>query len=156
MYMYVLCLWVFQYVLIHSPVSCFFKALRAFFRTGTTKIIVIIIIIIIICVVLSFCWTLFFQIVPDRSTFSTHECIYPAGFCSTRVFASMSSPQEKCLYTCKISDCGDVPEVFHLTQICLSRQSLYCSDIYTWGDPSVYCTDVPETIHPFTAQVYLR
>ena len=57
---------------------------------------------------------MFFQIVPDRSTFNTHECIYPAGFCSTRVFASMTCPQEKCLYTCKISDCGDLPEVVHL------------------------------------------
>lgn len=53
----------------------------------------------------------FEQIVPDRNTFHTHECIYPAGFCSTRVYASMVRPEEKCLYTCKISDCGDEPEV---------------------------------------------
>ncbi|KAK7091985.1 transforming growth factor beta regulator 1-like [Littorina saxatilis] len=50
------------------------------------------------------------EIVPDRSSFNTHECIYPAGFCSTRVYASLTQPQDKCLYTCKISDCGDIPE----------------------------------------------
>ncbi|XP_025102061.1 transforming growth factor beta regulator 1-like isoform X2 [Pomacea canaliculata] len=50
------------------------------------------------------------EIVPDRSTFFTHDCIYPAGFCSTRVYASMTRPEEKCLYTCKISDSGDLPE----------------------------------------------
>ncbi|XP_076457807.1 transforming growth factor beta regulator 1-like [Babylonia areolata] len=50
------------------------------------------------------------EIVPDRNTFNSHDCIYPAGFCSTRVYASMTRPHEKCLYTCKISDCGDLPE----------------------------------------------
>lgn len=50
------------------------------------------------------------EIVPDRGAFHTHECIYPAGFCSTRVYASIIRPQEKCLFTCKISDLGDIPE----------------------------------------------
>ncbi|KAL8587199.1 hypothetical protein ACOMHN_013285 [Nucella lapillus] len=50
------------------------------------------------------------EIVPDRTTFNSHDCIYPAGFCSTRVFASMTRPYDKCLYTCKISDCRDLPE----------------------------------------------
>ncbi|KAK7497148.1 hypothetical protein BaRGS_00011678 [Batillaria attramentaria] len=50
------------------------------------------------------------EIVPDRNTFHTQLCIYPVGFCSTRVYASMTRPQDKCLYTCKISDAGDQPE----------------------------------------------
>ncbi|KAK7105167.1 hypothetical protein V1264_016581 [Littorina saxatilis] len=51
------------------------------------------------------------EIVPDQSSFNTHECIYPAGFCSTGVYASLTQPQDKCLYTRKITHRGDKPEV---------------------------------------------
>ena len=37
--------------------------------------------------------------------------IYPVGFCSTRVFASMKNPEQQCLYTCQIKDCGAGPQV---------------------------------------------
>lgn len=40
------------------------------------------------------------------------ECaIYPVGFCSTRVFASMKNPDQQCLYTCQIKDGGNGPKV---------------------------------------------
>ncbi|KAG7278509.1 hypothetical protein CRUP_004118 [Coryphaenoides rupestris] len=36
--------------------------------------------------------------------------IYPVGFCSTRVFASMKNPEQQCLYTCQIKDGGAGPQ----------------------------------------------
>ncbi|XP_018424097.1 PREDICTED: transforming growth factor beta regulator 1 [Nanorana parkeri] len=44
------------------------------------------------------------EIVPDRSGFHDRSAIYPVGFCSTRVYASMRNPEQKCLYTCQIKD----------------------------------------------------
>ncbi|XP_073513484.1 transforming growth factor beta regulator 1 [Phyllobates terribilis] len=44
------------------------------------------------------------EIVSDRSSFHDKAAIYPVGFCSTRVFVSMRSPEQKCLYTCQIKD----------------------------------------------------
>ncbi|XP_060068228.1 transforming growth factor beta regulator 1-like isoform X2 [Ylistrum balloti] len=49
------------------------------------------------------------EIVTDRPGFHTPKCIYPEGYCSTRVFASTSGDDQKCLYTCKISDSGKGP-----------------------------------------------
>ncbi|OWF51415.1 Transforming growth factor beta regulator 1 [Mizuhopecten yessoensis] len=49
------------------------------------------------------------EIVTDRPGFHTPKCIYPEGYCSTRVFASTSGDDQKCLYTCKISDGGKGP-----------------------------------------------
>lgn len=44
------------------------------------------------------------EIVSDRSSFHDRTAIYPVGFCSTRVYVSMRSPDQKCLYTCQIKD----------------------------------------------------
>lgn len=44
------------------------------------------------------------EIVSDRSSFHDRAAIYPVGFCSTRVYVSMRSPEQKCLYTCQIKD----------------------------------------------------
>ncbi|KAK2153052.1 hypothetical protein LSH36_309g00035 [Paralvinella palmiformis] len=49
------------------------------------------------------------EIVVERATFHSTEHIYPAGFCSTRVYASIHKPEEHCLYTCKIIDNGSGP-----------------------------------------------
>ncbi|KAK3610418.1 hypothetical protein CHS0354_016597 [Potamilus streckersoni] len=49
------------------------------------------------------------EIMPDRPGFHTSTCIYPIGFCSTRLFASTHDPQKPCLYTCKVSDGGSGP-----------------------------------------------
>lgn len=51
------------------------------------------------------------QIVTDRMLFHDECAIYPAGFCSTRVFAGMKSPDQQCLYTCQIKDVGAGPQV---------------------------------------------
>ncbi|XP_041373091.1 transforming growth factor beta regulator 1-like isoform X1 [Gigantopelta aegis] len=48
------------------------------------------------------------EIVSDRLGFHSTESIYPEGYCSTRLYASMKLDQT-CLYTCKISDDGSGP-----------------------------------------------
>lgn len=50
------------------------------------------------------------EIITDRSLFHDETAIYPVGFCSTRVFASMKNPDQKCLYTCQIKDGGQGPQ----------------------------------------------
>ncbi|KAL6116402.1 tbrg1 [Pungitius sinensis] len=50
------------------------------------------------------------EIVTDRMLFHDECAIYPAGFCSTRVFAGMKSPDQQCLYTCQIKDVGAGPQ----------------------------------------------
>lgn len=50
------------------------------------------------------------EIITDRVHFHDESAIYPAGFCSTRVFASMKSPDQQCLYTCQIKDGGTGPQ----------------------------------------------
>ena len=47
------------------------------------------------------------EIVPDQLSFHCAESIYPAGYCITRVYASLHKIDAKCLYTCKISDTDD-------------------------------------------------
>lgn len=54
------------------------------------------------------------QIVSDRSGFYDRSAIYPVGFCSTRVYASMRNPEQKCLYTCQIKDGWTRPQVTNL------------------------------------------
>ncbi|XP_077467480.1 uncharacterized protein LOC144083466 [Stigmatopora argus] len=44
------------------------------------------------------------EIITDRMFFHDECAIYPVGFCSTRVFASMKNPELQCLYTCQIKD----------------------------------------------------
>ncbi|XP_041850927.1 transforming growth factor beta regulator 1 isoform X2 [Melanotaenia boesemani] len=50
------------------------------------------------------------EIITDRMFFHDECAIYPVGFCSTRVFASMKNPEQQCLYTCQIKDGGTGPQ----------------------------------------------
>ncbi|XP_036440911.1 transforming growth factor beta regulator 1 isoform X2 [Colossoma macropomum] len=50
------------------------------------------------------------EIITDRAHFHDENAIYPVGFCSTRVFASMKNPGQQCLYTCQIKDGGQGPQ----------------------------------------------
>ncbi|KAJ8280903.1 hypothetical protein GJAV_G00060790 [Gymnothorax javanicus] len=50
------------------------------------------------------------EIITDRVHFHDESAIYPVGFCSTRVFASMKNPELHCLYTCQIKDGGSGPQ----------------------------------------------
>ncbi|XP_069803551.1 transforming growth factor beta regulator 1 [Dendropsophus ebraccatus] len=50
------------------------------------------------------------EIISDRSNFHDKTAIYPVGFCSTRVYVSMRSPEQKCLYTCQIKDGWSGPQ----------------------------------------------
>ncbi|XP_047450800.1 transforming growth factor beta regulator 1 isoform X2 [Mugil cephalus] len=50
------------------------------------------------------------EIITDRMLFHDECAIYPVGFCSTRIFASMKNPDLQCLYTCQIKDGGTGPQ----------------------------------------------
>ncbi|XP_036894215.1 transforming growth factor beta regulator 1 [Sturnira hondurensis] len=50
------------------------------------------------------------EIITDRPGFHDESAIYPVGFCSTRIYASMKHPDQKCLYTCQIKDGGVQPQ----------------------------------------------
>ncbi|AWO99381.1 putative transforming growth factor beta regulator 1 [Scophthalmus maximus] len=50
------------------------------------------------------------EIITDRMLFNDECAIYPVGFCSTRVFASMKNSDQQCLYTCQIKDGGTGPK----------------------------------------------
>ncbi|XP_066565504.1 transforming growth factor beta regulator 1 [Amia ocellicauda] len=50
------------------------------------------------------------EIITDRLHFHDESAIYPVGFCSTRMFASMKNPEQQCLYTCQIKDGGGGPQ----------------------------------------------
>uniref|UniRef100_A0A3Q4HPR6 Transforming growth factor beta regulator 1 n=1 Tax=Neolamprologus brichardi TaxID=32507 RepID=A0A3Q4HPR6_NEOBR len=50
------------------------------------------------------------EIITDRMLFHDECAIYPVGFCSTRIFASMKNPEQQCLYTCQIKDGGTGPQ----------------------------------------------
>ncbi|XP_064424774.1 transforming growth factor beta regulator 1 isoform X2 [Latimeria chalumnae] len=50
------------------------------------------------------------EIITDRPRFHDQSAIYPVGFCSTRVYASIKNPEQKCLYTCQIKDGGIGPQ----------------------------------------------
>ncbi|KAM9660383.1 transforming growth factor beta regulator 1 [Trichechus inunguis] len=50
------------------------------------------------------------EIITDRPGFHDESAIYPVGYCSTRVYASMKCPDQKCLYTCQIKDGGLQPQ----------------------------------------------
>nr|XP_019950837.1 PREDICTED: transforming growth factor beta regulator 1 isoform X1 [Paralichthys olivaceus]XP_019950838.1 PREDICTED: transforming growth factor beta regulator 1 isoform X1 [Paralichthys olivaceus]XP_019950839.1 PREDICTED: transforming growth factor beta regulator 1 isoform X1 [Paralichthys olivaceus] len=50
------------------------------------------------------------EIITDRMLFHDECAIYPVGFCSTRVFASMKNADQQCLYTCQIKDGGTGPK----------------------------------------------
>lgn len=48
-------------------------------------------------------------IIVDRLGYHTENWIYPIGYVSTRIYGHIKEPHRKCLYTCKIIDCGDYP-----------------------------------------------
>ncbi|XP_014704024.1 transforming growth factor beta regulator 1 [Equus asinus] len=50
------------------------------------------------------------EIITDRPGFHDESAIYPVGYCSTRIYASMKCPDQKCLYTCQIKDGGLQPQ----------------------------------------------
>ncbi|KAJ8680228.1 hypothetical protein QAD02_016015 [Eretmocerus hayati] len=49
------------------------------------------------------------DIVTDRPGYHTEDLIFPVGYCSTRVYASLKDARMKSLYTCKILDGGVRP-----------------------------------------------
>ncbi|XP_015519696.1 transforming growth factor beta regulator 1-like [Neodiprion pinetum] len=49
------------------------------------------------------------EVVSDRIAYHTEDLIYPVGYCSTRMFASLRDAHTKSLYTCKILDGGSNP-----------------------------------------------
>ncbi|XP_038062703.1 uncharacterized protein LOC119733188 [Patiria miniata] len=49
------------------------------------------------------------QIITDRPAYHGEHCIYPAGFCSSRMYTSAKDPNVTCLYTCKVLDAGQQP-----------------------------------------------
>lgn len=49
------------------------------------------------------------EICFDRSGYHTENWIYPIGFVSTRIFGHIKDPEQKCVYTCKITDGGEFP-----------------------------------------------
>lgn len=49
------------------------------------------------------------DLITDRPSFHTEDLIYPVGFCSTRVYGSLSDPSTPCIYTCTILDGGVGP-----------------------------------------------
>uniref|UniRef100_A0A8D1MV22 Transforming growth factor beta regulator 1 n=1 Tax=Sus scrofa TaxID=9823 RepID=A0A8D1MV22_PIG len=50
------------------------------------------------------------KIITDRPGFHDESAIYPVGYCSTRIYASMQHPDQECLYTCQIKDGGTGPQ----------------------------------------------
>ncbi|XP_015175320.1 PREDICTED: transforming growth factor beta regulator 1 isoform X2 [Polistes dominula] len=49
------------------------------------------------------------EIVTDRIAYHTEDLIFPVGYCSTRIYASLRDVRAKSLYTCKILDGGLKP-----------------------------------------------
>ncbi|CAB4015727.1 Transforming growth factor beta regulator 1, partial [Paramuricea clavata] len=54
------------------------------------------------------------DIVCDRPGFHSERYIWPVGFCSSRYYPSMKTPDMKCIYTCKILDGGYGPTIIHV------------------------------------------
>uniref|UniRef100_A0A8C3VRK2 Transforming growth factor beta regulator 1 n=1 Tax=Catagonus wagneri TaxID=51154 RepID=A0A8C3VRK2_9CETA len=50
------------------------------------------------------------EIITDRPGFHDESAIYPVGYCSTRIYASMRHPDQECLHTCQIKDGGTGPQ----------------------------------------------
>lgn len=49
------------------------------------------------------------QIITDRPNYHTEHSIYPSGFVSTRSYNHIKEKDGKCLYTCRITENGDLP-----------------------------------------------
>ncbi len=50
------------------------------------------------------------EVVFDRNAYHTQDFIFPVGFCSSRSYASMKNPKQRCVYKCKITDNGECPQ----------------------------------------------
>ncbi|XP_013415518.1 transforming growth factor beta regulator 1 [Lingula anatina] len=50
------------------------------------------------------------EVVCDRAGYHSNDYIYPVGFCTTRLYASLDDPLKQCIYTCKITDNGPKPK----------------------------------------------
>nr|XP_050051294.1 transforming growth factor beta regulator 1-like [Dermacentor andersoni] len=51
------------------------------------------------------------EIVTDRAGFHCQESLYPVGYCSSRIYASVLNANHACIYTCTILDAGTGPRV---------------------------------------------
>uniref|UniRef100_A0A023GKR7 Putative transforming growth factor n=1 Tax=Amblyomma triste TaxID=251400 RepID=A0A023GKR7_AMBTT len=49
------------------------------------------------------------EIVTDRAGFHCQESLYPVGYCSSRIYASVLNVNHACIYTCTILDAGTGP-----------------------------------------------
>ncbi|XP_024943234.1 transforming growth factor beta regulator 1 [Cephus cinctus] len=49
------------------------------------------------------------EVVSDKIAYHTEDLIFPVGYCSTRMYASLRNARAKSLYTCKILDGGPRP-----------------------------------------------
>lgn len=49
------------------------------------------------------------EIITDRVGFHSEEHIFPVGYCSSRIFASVLNANQSCIYTCTILDAGTGP-----------------------------------------------
>lgn len=49
------------------------------------------------------------EIVTDRAGFHCQESLYPVGYCSSRIYASVLNANHACIYTCTILDAGTGP-----------------------------------------------
>jgi len=54
------------------------------------------------------------EVVYDRPGFHSQRYIWPVGYCSSRLYPSMITPENRVVYTCKILDGGSEP-VFEIT-----------------------------------------
>jgi chromodomain-helicase-DNA-binding protein 7 len=55
------------------------------------------------------------HIITDRTGFHTERYLYPAGFRSSRLYASTIDPSKRTRYTCEILDVGDQMPLFRVT-----------------------------------------
>lgn len=49
------------------------------------------------------------QIITDRLNYHSENWIYPSGFVTTRSYNHINEKDEKCVYTCRITENGDFP-----------------------------------------------
>lgn len=62
------------------------------------------------------------DVITDRVAYHTEDLIYPVGYCSTRVYASLKDARMKSLYTCKIVDGGIKPRL-----VFVKKSFLHCN-----------------------------
>ncbi|XP_065056672.1 transforming growth factor beta regulator 1-like [Rhopilema esculentum] len=54
------------------------------------------------------------EVIYDRTGFHSERYIWPVGYCSSRLYPSMITPENRVIYTCKILDGGSEP-MFEIT-----------------------------------------